>query len=70
MKVSELLEYCQNAVDSGFGDKQVYISEDDEGNGFHKLHYEFTSEPDDIEVLIKNSRVESGDGVDNIILLG
>lgn len=44
LKVSELLKICKNAVDNGLGNKYVFISQDDEGNGFHALFYSFTTD--------------------------
>lgn len=72
MTVRELLKFCQKAVTDGLGDKQVYISQDDEGNGFHKLYYEFTTSPDDIKDLLGGtySRLDKGDSEENVILLG
>lgn len=72
MTVRELLKFCQEAVTDGFGDKQIYISQDDEGNGFHKLYYEFTTSPDDIKDLLDSAytRLDRGDKEDNIVLLG
>ena len=42
LTVSDLLKICKDAVDNGLGDKYVFISQDDEGNGFHALFYSFT----------------------------
>ena len=44
LKVNDLLNICKNAVDDGLGDKYVFISQDDEGNGFHALLYSFTTD--------------------------
>lgn len=40
--VNDLLEMCNEQVSKGNGKKKVYISRDDEGNGFHALYYGFT----------------------------
>lgn len=37
-----LKEYCEIAISKGWGDKTIMISDDDEGNGYHYLWYEFT----------------------------
>ena len=39
LTVSDLLKVCKNAVDNGLGDK-VFISQDDEGDGYHALYLE------------------------------
>ncbi len=39
--VKELLELCEEQVKLGNGNKQIYISKDDEGNSFHPLNYGF-----------------------------
>ncbi len=40
--VKELLKACQQEVAKGNGDKFIFISRDDEGNGWHQLWYNFT----------------------------
>ena len=42
MTITQLLNACARQVDAGNGDKQVLISIDDEGNGFHELFFGFT----------------------------
>lgn len=41
LTVNDLFKACQNAIDKGYGDRKVLISQDDEGNGFHELFYDF-----------------------------
>ena len=40
--VNELLELCQQEVENGNGDRKILLSNDDEGNGYHALYYDFT----------------------------
>lgn len=40
--VDGLRELCQKQIDAGNGKKQILISDDEEGNGFHPLIYNFT----------------------------
>lgn len=40
--VEELMLRCYEQVQKGNGKKEILISDDDEGNGFHKLIYDFT----------------------------
>lgn len=42
MTVYELRDACDKAIAQGYGDRNVWISQDDEGNSFHRLEYEFT----------------------------
>ena len=44
MTVKELLKLCEEQIKKGNGDKVILISNDDEGNGFHDLIYEFTED--------------------------
>ena len=40
--VNELLELCQQEVENGNGYRKILLSNDDEGNGYHALYYDFT----------------------------
>jgi hypothetical protein len=40
--VRELKALCEQEIAKGNGDKKIYISVDDEGNGFHPLFFPFT----------------------------
>ena len=42
--VEELMVLCANEVKKGNGKKEIFISDDDEGNGFHQLLYTFQDE--------------------------
>lgn len=59
--VNELLEECKKLKKKGLGDRQVYISRDDEGNGFHPLFYTFQTDAEE---------VEEEAGTANAVLLG
>jgi len=48
MKVKELLKDCQKLVKMGMGDREVYLSNDDEGNGYHETFYSFTTDEKEI----------------------
>ena len=41
MTVAELYAYCAREFRAGNGNKKIFISDDDEGNGYHELMYEF-----------------------------
>lgn len=59
--VNALLEECKKLKKKGLGDRQVYISRDDEGNGFHPLFYAFQTDAEE---------VEEEAGTANAVLLG
>jgi len=53
------------------GDKIVAVTDDDEGNGYHFLWYEATTNPKEIRNLIRGSWAHLGDcNEDEMILIG
>lgn len=40
--VEQLKAVCELEIENGNGDKQIYISTDDEGNSYHPLFFTFT----------------------------
>lgn len=47
--INMLKVFCEKAIADGYGNKIVLISEDDEGNGYHTLFYQFTTDENEIE---------------------
>lgn len=43
MTVKELAGHCEALLRKGQGDKLVFITRDDEGNGVHELFFQFTT---------------------------
>lgn len=43
MTVKELAAHCNALLKAGQGDKLVFITRDDEGNGVHELFFQFTT---------------------------
>lgn len=43
MTVRQLHDLCKDEIIQGNGDKVIMISDDEEGNGYHYLWYEFCS---------------------------
>lgn len=41
--VKLLKEFCEQQIDKGNGDKVIMISQDDEGNSYHYLWYQFST---------------------------
>lgn len=66
LTIKELLKYCQREVANGNGNKHIVVSDDNEGNGFHGLFYEFTELTDADAALIYDSNYNSPE--DTIIL--
>lgn len=42
LTVRELAKLCQEEIKKGHGDCSIMISDDDEGNGYHYLWYNFS----------------------------
>ena len=51
MTLAQLTSECLSLVMSGYGDKRVFISRDDEGNGYHGLVYSFETDNTKIQQL-------------------
>ena len=66
MKVKDLFEFCKQAIKDGHGDKNIVISDDNEGNGYHGLFYQFTPVDDNFTDDIYDSVTNSSK--DTIIL--
>ncbi|MDE6947578.1 MAG: hypothetical protein K2P14_10395 [Anaeroplasmataceae bacterium] len=43
LTVKDLLKCCQIAIENGYEDCSIMISDDNEGNGYHYLWYSFTN---------------------------
>lgn len=67
LKVNDLLKICKNAVDNGLGDKYVFISQDDEGNGFHALFFSFTTDVKNYADVLYQLNDED---LEDVIILG
>lgn len=51
MTVKELKKLCEQEINDGNGDKNIVISDDNEGNGFHGLFFGFSSVGELVENL-------------------
>ena len=63
--INELLRHCLKQVKKGNGNKVIYLSNDDEGNGYHKMYYVFTDK--DLQDLDSWGEIED---YDNSVVLG
>ena len=80
--VNELLELCQQEVENGNGDRKILLSNDDEGNGYHALYYDFTPaeeifvdddgeyDEDDLPYGMKYDIKVKGGALEDFIVLG
>ena len=66
--IKELKAVCELEISKGNGDKQIYISADDEGNGFHPLFFTFTKLTEDNVYSFPTCHGESLDPNKHIIL--
>ena len=64
--VKELLELCQEQIEKGNGDKNIVLSDDNEGNGYHGMFYGFTDNSEDFIDDIYDSKTK---GFDDTIIL-
>ena len=69
LTVRQLHELCERQIDAGNGDKHIIISDDDEGNGFHTLFYDFTTSKKDVEYALSTEH-DHTHTVENCIVLG
>lgn len=76
MTVFELKAECEMAIANGHGNKSVFISRDDEGNGFHPLYYSFTTDKEDVKAMFEMSdypydeEYYSDEALKDVVLLG
>lgn len=66
MTVKELYKLCKSEINKGNGDKNIVISDDIEGNGYHGLFYGFTEVDKSFSEDIYDSKTQSPS--DTIIL--
>jgi hypothetical protein len=70
MTIKQLLEACQEVVSKGYGDKQILISDDDEGNGYHTLYFGFTIDDPSINLCSAFGMFQDDNNPDDVVLLG
>ena len=68
--VSVLRALCNEAIQNGYGNREIYLASDDEGNSFRPMFYGFTSSGEDIGAYIDMGCIYDDVEVDEIILLG
>ena len=70
MTVRQLLMYAEQLVAQGYGNKEVLVSNDDEGNGYHTLYYQFTTNEREIRNCAKAGMFHDNNKPDEVVLLG
>lgn len=74
MTVKELLLDIKKLADKDkdFLNKEIYLSDDEEGNGYHGCYYSFTSDPNTVKDCIEFSNGCREGDVDysKIVILG
>lgn len=66
MTISRLFELCKKEIAKGNGDKNIVISDDNEGNGYHGMFFGFTPVDENFMEDIYDSHTNSPS--DTIIL--
>lgn len=69
MTVKELAYLCKKEIKNGNGNKEIYLSDDDEGNGYHGLYFGFTTDPDNLKAITQFCNTDIDD-IDNAVVLG
>ena len=60
MTVKDLLKHCEYQINKGNGNKEIYVSNDDEGNGYHKLIFTFS---ENVSELDEYGQVDKKNGI-------
>ncbi len=68
MTIKELKVLCDREIKQGNGDMEIWLSNDDEGNGFHMLFYPFLTKKEEVEACFEMAYTTKPDG--NICILG
>ena len=68
--VKVLKKLVDEQVKLGNGDKEVLLSCDDEGNGYHTLFYGFTTEEDSLKMLSGWGLFHDDNDPSKIVILG
>ena len=70
MTIKELYKLVVGELAKGNGDKEVFISCDDEGNGFHQLFQGFENNPEEIKTMVNLGLLPVDTNISNIVILG
>lgn len=70
MTVKQLHGFTNELIKNGLGDKHILITTDDEGNGYHTLFYEFTSDIESIKECYDYGLFHDNNDPNEVVLLG
>lgn len=68
--VKALKEMCDDLVKDGYGDREILISQDDEGNGYHTLYASFITDRRTLLTLHDFGLFQDWNDPDNVVILG
>jgi len=67
MKIKDLLDACQDMVNKGYGDRTVFVADDEDSPGCHELFYFFRTDPRNMRKYDKNGVIKD---YGNSVVLG
>lgn len=70
LTIKDLKRFVDEQMKKGNGDKFIVISDDNEGNGYHGLFYQFTDDVEDIKMLGNMIYDSVEDDPTKIVILG
>lgn len=68
--VKTLKKLVDEQIKLGNGDKEVLLSCDDEGNGYHTLFFGFTAETEDLKTLSEWGLFHDNNNPNEVVILG
>ncbi len=68
--VKELHKNLSRLIADGHGDKEIWITSDDEGNSYHALYYNATATLGNIMLVINLGMIDGNVDPNKIVLLG
>jgi hypothetical protein len=66
MTVKALMEFCKEQIAAGNGDKMIVVADDNEGNGYHGLFWQFSPADDFVDIIYDSKSTDPN----KIIVLG
>lgn len=70
LTVEQLMYLCAEQIKKGNGNKEIYISADEEGNRFNPLYYAINDDTSEIKQIKKYGAIANNVNTDKIVLLG
>ncbi len=72
LTLKELKEQVDEAVAAGYGDRMILISDDEEGNGYHMVWYDLTTDGELVKMCVSASNgADIGDrDLKDFVILG